>query len=138
MGIPSYDSLLHTLLNVPLQEVHKSCTLTLMLAKPTKSVQNVLKRLNGLTFTCEYKYDGEHAQVRMTPNGEGFKVFSHSLLNTSEKFPRYPSTSKNPATQLPYQASSSIPKSWHGTVFRVFSTRKRTEKESTKSVKRSR
>ena len=69
MEVPSYDSLLDALLNVPLQEVHKSCTLTPgipvapMLAKPTKSVQDVLKRLNGLRFTCEYKYDGERAQV---------------------------------------------------------------------------
>jgi len=96
MEVPSYDSLLDALLNVPLQEVHKSCTLTPgipvapMLAKPTKSVQDVLKRLNGLRFTCEYKYDGERAQVHMTPNGEGFKVFSRSLLNTSEKFPEVP------------------------------------------------
>ena len=68
--VPSYDALLDAVLNVPLQEVHKSCTLTPgipvvpMLAKPTKSVGEVLKRLNGLRFTCEYKYDGERAQVR--------------------------------------------------------------------------
>lgn len=68
--VPSYDSLLDAILNVPLQEVHKACELTPgipvqpMLAKPTKSVQEVLKRLTGLRFTCEYKYDGERAQVR--------------------------------------------------------------------------
>ena len=67
--VPSFDSLLDALLNVPLQELHKACTLTPgipvepMLAKPTKSVLEVLKRLNGLRFTCEYKYDGERAQV---------------------------------------------------------------------------
>eukprot|EP00985_Skeletonema_marinoi_P009372 scaffold4369_cov109-Skeletonema_marinoi.AAC.1 len=93
--VPSFDSLLDALLSVPLQEVHKACTLKPgipvepMLAKPTKSVLEVLKRLNGLRFTCEYKYDGERAQVHMTPEG-GLKVFSRSLLNTSEKFPEVP------------------------------------------------
>jgi len=95
MEVPSYDSLLDALLEVPLPELHKYCTLMPgipvgpMLAKPTKSVQDVLKRLNGLRFTCEYKYDGERAQVHMLSNGET-KVFSRSLLNTSEKFPEVP------------------------------------------------
>eukprot|EP01082_Thalassiosira_pseudonana_P010882 g9575.t1 g9575 contig4:47945-51550(-) len=93
--VPSFDSLLDALLSAPLQEMHKACNLTPgipvepMLAKPTKSVLEVLKRLNGARFTCEYKYDGERAQVHMTPDGKT-KVFSRSLLNTSEKFPEVP------------------------------------------------
>ena len=35
-----------------------------MLAMPTKSVQDVLKRLNVSRSTCEYKYDGEMSQAR--------------------------------------------------------------------------
>lgn len=93
--VPSYDSILDALLKVPLQEVHKHCNLNPglpvepMLAKPTKSVLDALKRLNGQRFTCEYKYDGERAQVHMLDSGET-KVFSRSLLNTTEKYPEVP------------------------------------------------
>ncbi|CAB9520408.1 DNA ligase 1 [Seminavis robusta] len=90
--VPSFDKLVEAALTVPLQELHKECTLTPgipvvpMLAKPTKSVQEVLKRLNGQRFTLEYKYDGERAQVHILQDGKS-KVFSRNLLDTSEKYP---------------------------------------------------
>jgi DNA ligase-1 len=36
-----------------------------MLAKPTKAIGEVLDRFEGKEFTCEYKYDGERAQVSL-------------------------------------------------------------------------
>lgn len=36
-----------------------------MLAFPTKSIGEVLDRFDSLPFTCEYKYDGERAQVQV-------------------------------------------------------------------------
>jgi DNA ligase-1 len=93
--VSSYDALVEALVTKPLWQLHKFCTLrpgnpvTPMLAKPTKSILEVLKRLNGKRFTCEYKYDGERAQVHMKDDGVT-KVFSRSLLDTSEKFPEVP------------------------------------------------
>ena len=82
--VPSLDLLVNSLLRVPLPLLSRECALTPgipvapMLAKPTRSVVEVLKRLNGKRFTCEYKYDGERAQVHM--DGEGMtKVFSRNL-----------------------------------------------------------
>jgi DNA ligase-1 len=42
---------------------------------------------------CEYKYDGEWVQVHMLKDGTT-KVFSHNLLNTSEKYPEVPAYEK--------------------------------------------
>ena len=58
--VPSYEAILEAAMKVPLEEFHRVCTLTPgipvspMLAKPTKSVQEVLKRLNGLNFTVSF------------------------------------------------------------------------------------
>lgn len=46
-----------------------------MLAKPTKAIGEVLDKFEGKKFTCEYKYDGERAQVNYSLYnvlGEGF------------------------------------------------------------------
>lgn len=46
-----------------------------MLAHPTKGVSEVLQRFDGIKFTCEWKYDGERAQVRSDLN-----IFARTCL----------------------------------------------------------
>jgi DNA ligase-1 len=57
-----------------------------MLAKPTKAIGEVLDRFEGKQFTCEYKYDGERAQVHFLDDGT-IAVFSRNSENMSAKYP---------------------------------------------------
>ena len=67
--LPSYDEVIPALLEVGIDGLRQRCKLTPgiplkpMLAKPTKAIGEVLDRFEGKRFTCEYKYDGERAQV---------------------------------------------------------------------------
>lgn len=67
--LPCYDDIVPALLKYPVEELLDHCTmhpgvpLKPMLAHPTKSLTEVLDRFEGQTFTCEFKYDGERAQV---------------------------------------------------------------------------
>ena len=68
--LPSWDVVVPVLLEGGGAEARIQCSLTPgvpvepMLAKPTKGITEVLDRLAGKTFTCEWKYDGERGQVR--------------------------------------------------------------------------
>lgn len=57
-----------------------------MLAKPTKAIGEVLDRFEGKRFTCEYKYDGERAQVHKLADGT-VGVFSRNSEDMSKKYP---------------------------------------------------
>mmetsp|Transcript_12946 Transcript_12946/g.19482 ORF Transcript_12946/g.19482 Transcript_12946/m.19482 type:complete len:812 (+) Transcript_12946:66-2501(+) len=89
---PSLSVLVDALLHHPLHDLHKHCRLTPgvpvapMLAKPTKQVAEVLKRLSGQLFTMEYKYDGERAQVHLLSDGT-VKIFSRNSEDNSPKYP---------------------------------------------------
>ncbi|GAB0497753.1 hypothetical protein MMPV_009090 [Pyropia vietnamensis] len=57
-----------------------------MLAKPTKGVSEVLDKFSAHPFTCEYKYDGERAQVHRLPDGS-VHIYSRSAECTTTKYP---------------------------------------------------
>ena len=67
--LPSYEVIIPAMLEHGILNLHDSCKLQPgvplkpMLAKPTKSITEVLDRFEGKEFTCEYKYDGERAQI---------------------------------------------------------------------------
>ena len=67
--LPSYNLVIPALLEFGIVSLREKCQLTPgvplkpMLAKPTKAIGEVLDRFENKKFTCEYKYDGERAQV---------------------------------------------------------------------------
>ncbi|KAJ5921171.1 DNA ligase 1 [Penicillium verhagenii] len=67
--LPSYEVIVPAMLEHGLSGLPNVCKLQPgvplkpMLAKPTKSITEVLDRFEGKEFTCEYKYDGERAQI---------------------------------------------------------------------------
>jgi len=89
---PTYDAMVPALLQHPLAQLKAACHITAgvplkpMLAKPTKGVSEVLDRFSGGRFTCEFKYDGERAQIHLLDNGT-VKVFSRNSEDNSTKYP---------------------------------------------------
>ncbi|KAG5991098.1 hypothetical protein E4U54_003961, partial [Claviceps lovelessii] len=67
--LPSYDAIIPAILEHGIAKLRENCKLRPgvplkpMLAKPTKAITEVLDRFDGQKFTCEYKYDGERAQI---------------------------------------------------------------------------
>lgn len=67
--LPSYEVIVPAMVEHGIFNLRDNCKLQPgvplkpMLAKPTKSITEVLDRFEGKNFTCEYKYDGERAQI---------------------------------------------------------------------------
>ncbi|KAK1229697.1 ATP-dependent DNA ligase Cdc17 [Marasmius sp. AFHP31] len=90
--LPSYDEVIPALLEHGIDGVRDRCKLRPgvplkpMLAKPTKAIGEVLDRFENKRFTCEYKYDGERAQVHKLEDGT-VGVFSRNSEDMSKKYP---------------------------------------------------
>ncbi|KAI9754136.1 MAG: hypothetical protein M1815_005776 [Lichina confinis] len=108
--LPSYEviipaSLKHGISNLRDHcKLHPGVPLKPMLAKPTKSITEVLNRFENKEFTCEYKYDGERAQIHfissasagdtdaklsLSSKGKGglSAIFSRNSEDLSKKYP---------------------------------------------------
>ena len=108
--LPSYEVIIPAMLKSSIFDLHESCKLQPgvplkpMLAKPTKSITEVLDRFEGKHFTCEYKYDGERAQIHYVAHDAtlGFatsaptsgksdrgvsNIFSRNSEDLSKKYP---------------------------------------------------
>jgi len=61
-----------------------------MLAKPTTGLSVIVKRFDGIPFTCEYKYDGFRGQVHYFLGENGkicIEIFSRNNENMTETYP---------------------------------------------------
>ena len=47
-----------------------------MLSKATKGISEILNKFQDVEFTCEYKYDGERAQVML--HGQIFRQIQNA------------------------------------------------------------
>ncbi|EAL93197.1 DNA ligase Cdc9, putative [Aspergillus fumigatus A1163] len=90
--LPAYEVIIPAMLEHGLFNLPKVCKLQPgipikpMLAKPTKSITEVLNRFEGKNFTCEYKYDGERAQIHYDSKGLS-AIFSRNSEDLSKKYP---------------------------------------------------
>lgn len=108
--LPSYEVVVPAMVEHGIHNLHDACKLQPgvplkpMLARPTKSIGEVLNRFENKEFTCEYKYDGERAQIHfvahdsdqqyVTPvpqagkNDKGISnIFSRNSEDLSKKYP---------------------------------------------------
>lgn len=90
--LPIYDKIVLALLDVGVVKLPEVCTFTLgvpvgpMLAKPTKGVSEILDKFQDMKFTCEYKYDGERAQIHYMEDGS-VEIYSRNAERNTGKFP---------------------------------------------------
>ncbi|KAL9143468.1 hypothetical protein ABFS82_14G238600 [Erythranthe guttata] len=90
--IPVYDQIIPALLSGGVWNLPKTCSFSPgipigpMLAKPTKGVQEIVDKFNDTEYTCEYKYDGERAQIHYMENGS-VEIYSRNAERNTGKFP---------------------------------------------------
>ncbi|EER26340.1 ATP-dependent DNA ligase, putative [Coccidioides posadasii C735 delta SOWgp] len=90
---PNYNDLIPCLLATGISEaVLAKCGLALhvpllpMLGSITRDLTEMLTKLQGRKFSCEYKYDGQRAQVHCDSSGK-VSLFSRHLELMTDKYP---------------------------------------------------
>ncbi|KAF2702628.1 ATP-dependent DNA ligase [Pleomassaria siparia CBS 279.74] len=90
---PNYNDLIPTLLDIGVcSELLLRCGLSLhiplrpMLGSITRDLGDMITKLPGRHFACEYKYDGQRAQVHCDERGK-VTIFSRHLEVMTDKYP---------------------------------------------------
>lgn len=90
---PNYNDIVPCLLETgPTDELLVRCGLSMhiplrpMLGSITRDLSDMLTKLQGRAFSCEYKYDGQRAQVHFDEQGK-VSIFSRHLEIMTEKYP---------------------------------------------------
>lgn len=90
---PNYNDLIPSLLEIGVcDELLVRCGLALhiplrpMLGSITRDMGEMLTKLQGRDFSCEYKYDGQRAQVHCDADGK-VTIFSRHLEVMTDKYP---------------------------------------------------
>ncbi|KAF2263485.1 ATP-dependent DNA ligase [Lojkania enalia] len=90
---PNYNDLVPALLEIGVcNELLLRCDLALhiplrpMLGSITRDLGEMLTKLQGRDFSCEYKYDGQRAQVHCDEKGK-VTIFSRHLEVMTDKYP---------------------------------------------------
>lgn len=90
---PNYNDLIPSLLEIGAsEELLVRCGLQMhiplrpMLGSITRDLSEMLTKLQGRDFSCEYKYDGQRAQVHCDESGK-ISIFSRHLEQMTDKYP---------------------------------------------------
>ncbi|MED6186729.1 tRNA ligase [Stylosanthes scabra] len=89
---PVYDKIVSALLTHGVWKLPSTCNFTPgipvgpMLSKPTKGFSEILNTVKDVEFTCEYKYDGERAQIHYMENGS-VEIYSRNAERNTGKYP---------------------------------------------------
>ncbi|POO01131.1 DNA ligase, ATP-dependent [Trema orientale] len=90
--LPVYDKIVPALLSDGVWNLPNTCSFTLgvpvgpMLAKPTKGVSEIVQKFQNTEYTCEFKYDGERAQIHYLEDGS-VEIYSRNAERNTGKFP---------------------------------------------------
>jgi len=90
--LPTYEAILPALLKDTIDNLREYCSLTPgiplkpMLAHPSNGVSEIFQRFENKPFTCEFKYDGERAQIHKLLDGT-IKIYSRNSEDHTPKFP---------------------------------------------------
>lgn len=89
---PNYNDIVPVLLSGGVEALEKECSLSLhipvkpMLGLITRDLSEMIEKLQGRDFSCEFKYDGQRAQIHCDDNGR-VSIFSRHLELMTTKYP---------------------------------------------------